>query len=306
MTNRLPRSTLIAALALALAAAAETPPAPNHGDDTIVAERGGVTLSAGDLRAALAAQTPDTRARLASDPATLANFIQSILITRVLLNQAEAAKWDQKPLVRAAIERAHDDLVVNSYLADQVKPVASYPSEADIKAAYQANLGKMMQPRRYHLEQIMITVPAGATPAADAAARRQAASLRAEAMRPKADFAALAASDSTDRSVAAAKGDMGWVPEDQLLPPIKSAVAGLPVGGISPPVETAGGWHVLKLVDTQAAGPATLAQVHAQLAQALRQQKTKQAEQNYLTKLVKQQPIQYNAIAIGAVLGNGS
>ena len=301
MTTRLSRSILIAGMVLSIAAAAPAARA----DDAVVAQRGSVTLTASQLRAALANQSPDIRHKLASDPGSLANFVQSILIGRVLLNQATAEKWDQTPEVKAAIERAHDTLVVESYLANQAKPPAGYPSEDEIKTAYQQNLQKLMQPRRYHLQQLMILVPAGASKATDAAARKQAAELRAKAIKPNIDFAAIAG-QSTDKAVANAGGDMGWVNEDQLIPAIKSAVAGLPVGGISQPVETNGGWHVLKLLDTMPAGPAPFAQVHDQLAQALRQQKAQQGEQAYLAKMVKIQPVQFNSSAISAVVGNGS
>jgi peptidylprolyl isomerase len=208
--------------------------------------------------------------------------------------------------VQAALTRAHDSVIVDSYLADQTKPADGYPSEDDIKAAYQQDQGRLMQPRRYHLIQILIAVPAGADADTDAAARNQTKALRAQALQPGADFAALAATASTDKAVAAARGDMGWVPEDQLLPQVKSAVAGLAVGGISEPVRTAGGWHLLELAGTTPAGPASFAEVHDQLAQLLRQQRAQQNARAYLAKMMKEQPIQLNAIAIGAVLGSGS
>jgi peptidylprolyl isomerase len=290
------RSLLIAILALSLGAAAA--------DDVVVARRGDVTLTASELRAAIASQSAETRAKLAADPASLGNFVQSALISRTLLAQAEAAKWDQTPAVQPQLARAHDTLVVDTYLADQIKVPASYPTDSDIKVAYQQNLSKLMQPRRYHLQQIMIGVLSSAGKAAEAAAFKKAAALRAQAVRPNADFGALAAANSTDKTVAAAKGDMGWVAEDQLLPAIKVVVAGLAVNGVSEPVQTDGGWHVLKLIDTTVAGPASLAQVHDQLVQALRQQRAQMAAQAYINNLLKAQPIQVNAIALAAVLGS--
>jgi len=291
------------ALALGAAAADDIVGAPSGGD-VVVARRGGVTLTASQLKSALASEPADARAKLASDPASLAGFVQSVLLGRVLLSQAEAAKWDRTPAVQAALARAHDTLVIDSYLADKVKPAAGYPSEADIAAAYQQNISKLMQPRRYHLLQILVALPANPTPSDDSAARAKAEALREQATKPTSDFAKLAAGASNEKAVIAAKGDMGWVPEDKLLPAIKSAVAGLAVGGISQPVRTDAGWHVLQLAGTKAAGPASLAEVHDQLAQVLQQQKARQDAQAYLDDLLKQQPVELNTIAIGSVLGS--
>jgi len=50
-------------------------------------------------------------------------------------------------------------------------------------------------------------------------------------------------------STAASGGDMGWVTADQLTPELAKAVRALEPGGISKPLRTAGGYHILKLKD---------------------------------------------------------
>lgn len=287
MILRILSPLLVASLAVSLATAAA---------DDVVAQRGNVTLTASQLKAALSTQSDAVRAKLAADPNSLNSFVQNLLIARVVLTQAEAAKWDQTPAVAAALQRDHDTLVVESYLANQGKPPANYPSEDQIKAAYQQNLSQLMQPRRYQLEQVLIAVPANAAPADVAAARGTALTLRAQAVSAKTDLQALAGTNSTET---------GWITEDRLAPNVKNAVAGLPVGGISPPLRTSGGWVLLKLIATTPAGPLTFAQAHDLLAQALRNKADQQGAQAYLNNLAKAQPIQLNAIAIGSVVGVG-
>lgn len=279
------RILMIASLALSLGTAAA---------DDVVAQRGNVTLTASQLKAALAQQSDAERAKLAADPSSLNNFVQNVLIGRVLLSQAEAAKWDQTPAVQAALVRDHDTIVVESYLANEAKLPANFPSEDQIKAAYQQNLTALMRPRRFQLQQVLIAVPAGASQAAVATARAQATKLRAQALAAKADLQTLAGGNTTGT---------GWITEDNLPAAVKGSVEGLPVGGVSQPLRTTGGWLVLKLVGTVPAGPLPLAQAHDLLAQALRNKAQQQAAQAYLDKLAKDQPIQLNAIAISAVAG---
>ena len=283
MILRILRPLLIASLAVSFGAAAA---------DDVVAQRGNVSLTASQLKAALAVQTDAVRAKLAADPTSLDNFVQNLLMARVVLAQAEAVKWDQTPAVQAALQRAHDTLVIESYLADQGKPPADYPSEDQIKAAYQQNLSQLMQPRRYRLEQVLIALPGDADAAAVAAARAKAVALRAQAVGSNTDL------EAQDGSYSA---EAGWINETNLPPTVKSAVASLPIGGISAPLRTNGGWLLLKLLDTVPAGPLTFAQAHDLIAQALRSKAQQQGAQAYLTKLTKDQPIQLNAIAIGTV-----
>jgi parvulin-like peptidyl-prolyl isomerase len=40
-------------------------------------------------------------------------------------------------------------------------------------------------------------------------------------------------------------GDLGWLREDQLIPAVRTAAAGLQEGAVSEPVRAPDGWHVL-------------------------------------------------------------
>ena len=283
------RSLLAALLLLPLAARAA--------DSDVVASRGDVRITAGALQAALQAAPPATRAQIAADPTALANFVQGLVIDQVVLAAAQSEHWDQRPEVQQQLQRLHDTVLVNSYLANRAAPDAAFPTEAQIAAAYAD-----YQAKHYHLIQIMISEPANADPAADAAARKQAEAARAAALKPKADFAQIAQERSNDPAIAHQKGDMGWVPENQLLPSIKSAVLGLSVGAISAPVHTEGGWHVIKLVAISPGGKASLAALHDQIAQSLRQARAEMAARDYIAHLIKDQPVALNGAAITAAM----
>jgi hypothetical protein len=288
------RSLMIAGLIFSLGTAAAA-------DDMVVAQRGNVSLTASQLKSALDREAPATRAQIIGDPKILANFEQSLVINRVVLQEALAAKWDQSSTVQNALANLRDTIVVNTYLSDAVGADPNFPNDDQIKAAYSE-----YQSRRYHLQQIMIAEPAAADKATDTAARRKADEAHAQATKSKANFQTLAAADSTDKDIVAAKGEMGWVPESQLLPSIKNALADMKPGAVSAPTRTDSGWHVLKLVEVQPGGKASLAQVRDQLVLALRQMHARQVAQAYIAKLVKDQPIRLNGAAIGTVVGSGS
>ena len=88
-------------------------------------------------------------------------------------------------------------------------------------------------------------------PALDGQVRSFAAEL-ADDIRGGSSFSAVAAQFS-DGAGASVGGDMGWVLGEQLDPAILEAVETLQVGGVSDPVRTAGGYHLVLLRDSREA-----------------------------------------------------
>jgi len=172
----------------------------------------------------------------------------------------------------------------------------NFPSSAEIAAAYEANKTRFMVPKQYHVAQIAILVPIGAAKEVDEEARRKAQALRAQVLKPKADFGEVAKKESQDKGSADHGGDMGWLREDQLTPSVRDAVANLPENGITDPVRSPDSWHVVKLLGVKPAGPAPLDQVQDQIVQALRQNRTQQMARTYVEDLLRKEPIQLNEI----------
>jgi peptidylprolyl isomerase len=172
----------------------------------------------------------------------------------------------------------------------------NFPTEAEIAAAYQANKARFAVPKQYHVAQIAILVPPGSPKDVDEAARHKAHALRQEALKPKADFAALAKKESQDHNSAEHGGDMGWVREDALVQPVREAVASLPENAITEPVRSNEAWHLVKLLGTKPAGVLPLDQVRENLIQALRQNRTQQLARAYVEDMVRKEPIQLNEI----------
>ncbi len=246
-------------------------------DSPVVARQGSETLTEADVATMLGEIDPATRARVVATPGGIENLVRSRLATDALLAEANAKRWADRPEIAHQIAAARDGVVAKTYLAAVSQPAAGFPTEAAISAAYDANKGQFVQPRQYEVSQVEI-------PGADDPVTRR----RAQAT-------------ARNFPVAGAK-DLGWLPENRLVPAIKDAVGGLPVGGTAA-VHLADGWHVLKLVATRPAATLALAQVHDQIADALRRQKAEENARNYLSALEGRQHAQINEIALSAALG---
>ena len=133
-----------------------------------------------------------------------------------------------------------------------------------------------------------------------AAARKQALDLVKRAQAPKADFAALARSHSQDASTRAQGGDIGYVPLAQLTPEMRPVIEQLKAGEVAAPVQSAAGFHILKLVDLRAASVAPYEQVKDELRAALRTQRQELAARAYLEGLLNAGTVSIDGAALNA------
>lgn len=269
--------------------------------DEVIARVGGVDVTATEVRALLDGLSPQQREALSKDPAALGRLLRQLLAGRLLLAEAEAQKWDRRPEVAAAIERARQSVIVESYLKTKAVAPAGYPSEAEVASAYDANRTSFLVPRQYRLAQIFIALPKGADKAAEAAAQKKLAAVQA-ALKPKgADFLALAKQFSDEEGAGA---DPAFAVETAIRPEIRERIAGLDEGGVTDPLRLDDGWHLVKLIETRAAYTRPLDEVRPQLVEALRREKAQAEAQAYMAGLLQANPAAINEIALSRLLAD--
>jgi peptidyl-prolyl cis-trans isomerase SurA len=106
-------------------------------------------------------------------------------------------------------------------------------------------------------------------------AQQRLADMRAQIERGSSNFEALARQYSEDGS-AAQGGDLGWVNPGALVPEFEEAMNRLSIGGLSQPVTTRFGVHLIEVVDRREAS-LDAKQLREQARMALREQKYEEA-----------------------------
>jgi peptidylprolyl isomerase len=272
-------------------AAAQAAPAS---DDPVVAQRGDVKLTAGAVRDLIRNADPEQRRFLESNPSALLQAVRDRLLKMVLVQQAEAVGWDKRPDVAFRVALARDEAIASTWIGSQVPDDPNFPSDAQLQAAYDANKSKLMLPRQYHVEQIFIPELPGASKQTEDADQHKLVDLKQQLTKQHADFATLARRYSLEKGVADNGGDLGWVREDTLAPPIRAVLQGLAEGTVADPVRSQNGWHLIKLLATKPVSQASLAESRDALVRAMRQERVVEAQRAYLGGLIKQQPIEVN------------
>ena len=116
-------------------------------------------------------------------------------------------------------------------------------------------------------------------------ARRKAKKIHAKAIKPKADFAALAEQFS-DGPSARKGGDIGIFTEDRMVEEFSDKAFSMKVGEVSEPVKTKFGFHIIKVTGAWPAGDLPREALADQITDRLRQRKLHQGRRQLKEELV--------------------
>lgn len=175
------------------------------------------------------------------------------LIGREVLAQEAERTLGTSPALQAQVDFMRQQALINA-LREQFF-LNTRPSEAELREAY-AGLARRAGARELQVRHILVAQEA------------QAQALITQ-IKQGAAFEALARSQSRDTASAAAGGLLDWTPEGAFAPAFAAGLDGLAAGqAAARPVQTAAGWHVLRLEAARPAQPPTFEAVRPRLVDA--------------------------------------
>jgi peptidyl-prolyl cis-trans isomerase SurA len=190
-----------------------------------------------------------------------------------------------------------NNLLIQALIQQEVSHKVQLKPE-EVQKYYEEHKKEFEEPEAVHIGEILIsTEPPMTTTAgpADPAAIKAAEEARLTAglakandllakLRNGADFEETAKKESADPT-ASTGGDLGGFKRGQLGDVFESKVFNMKPGEITDPIRTKQGFVLLKLIEKQDAGVATLKQVEPQIQEALYEQQLHPVMREYLTKL---------------------
>ena len=233
-------------------------------DAPLITDRG-QTVTADEFRRAWQAVPAQERARLLAE-AKGPDLLAPLLRRKLMAAEAERLGLDQEPSTRAKLSEARLN-ILGAALRDRVEAELSLPDFTPLaRERYATRPQELATQGESPVAHLLVRVACEAEREAKLAAIQ---ALKAQ-LDAGADFAALAAAHSEDASAAAGGQLQGWIPLDKLDPDFAAALASVPEGGISAPVKTPYGYHLIRRLGFRPAGIRPFAEVQAQLEQEVR------------------------------------
>lgn len=183
-------------------------------------------------------------------------------------------------------EKLRQEAVIQKYLGTEVFKEVAVTDQA-AREFYDKNQDKMQRPERAHLRHILIKVEPNAAEADKRKAREKAEDLL-ERIQEGEDFAKLAAENSDDPGSKTRGGDLSWMVRGQTVPPFEKAAFALTrPNDLSGVVETQFGYHIIQLVERQAASPVPFEEARPQITQMLQQRQAGERLEAHVENLKK-------------------
>ena len=183
-------------------------------------------------------------------------------------------------------EKLRQEAVIQKYVGTKVFNEVAVTDQA-AREFYDKNQAQMQRPERAHLRHILIRVEPSAAPADKEKARAKAEDLL-KRLKGGEDFAKLAAENSDDPNSKVRGGDLSWISRGQTPPPFEQAAFALTrPNDLSGVVESQFGYHILQLVEREAASTVPFEEARPRITQMLQQRQAGERLQARVADLKK-------------------
>ena len=214
--------------------------------------------------AAIDARMAELRAQFTSEEA----FAQTLALRQMTLETLRAD--------------ARQGMQVDAMLVAELAATPVTPQQ--VTQFYEQNPAEFQQGERVRASHILIGFPQNADAAAKEQARVRAAAVLSEVEAGN-DFAALAKQYSEDPGSGANGGDLGYFERGQMVGPFEEEAFSLAPDQTSDLVESPFGYHIIRVIDKQAARTIPLTEVRPQVQQFLEGQNRESQTQAFIETL---------------------
>ncbi len=220
-------------------------------DDQVVAQNSSTKITRAEFEAELQRIPAEMRAEFVASNKRIGDLILQMLLRKTLADQAKKEKLDADPVNAARVSNEAERVLAQLRVA-QVDAAASAEFEAKhasqvarARELYVADRDRYRTPEEVSASHILFDIKKHSNDEA----RKLAADARARVV-AGADFNVVAKEVSEDPSAQQNSGRLGWFTRERMDAAFSRAAFALKQpGDVSEPVQSAFGWHVIRLDD---------------------------------------------------------
>jgi len=283
----------ILTLMVLLLSSAFTAEASFFGSDALASYKSS-ELEGKDLLPVISLMAKDVQHNLHEDNKKFELFIRKEMVRKYLIDQAHKQGLADHEINSLQMRVSAEHELYRLYVMDKTKIPDAYPKDSVIRQVYDKNRSKLMTPKQVHLRQIFLPVDAKHS------LKHQLNELHYMLHQIKAGkktFAAYAKSHSKHKASAKKGGDLGWVSVTSLIPEFKKELDSMHKNKAHI-VKSSKAVRLVELLGTHPAKAIPFDRVKDNLRVRLRAQKQNESEQQYLSKLLKDNPVSIKDFAL--------
>ncbi len=199
------------------------------------------------------------------------NFLRSLMVERVLVEEAKKQGLPEEESIKQALEEAERSVLVKEFLN---RKSSSNVTDSAVRSEYQRLVAGRKAQNEIRVRHILLH------------SEDEARSVR-EQLTSGAAFDEVAEKFSKDPATAEQGGDLGYMLASDLDKPFADAAFALKKHAISAPVKTQMGWHIIRVDEVRKATIPTFEQSREELRAKLQEQ----SMNSYVEQLLKQAAI---------------
>ena len=241
-------------------------------DDAAVAQNSVTTITRAEFEAELLRIPPEMRAEFVASNKRVGDLLFQMLLRKTLASQAKAAKLDADPVSAARVTNEVERMLAQLRVAEvEEKATAEFEAKrasqiARARELYVADRDRYRAPEEVSASHILFDSKKHSSEEA----RKLAIDARARIV-AGADFNAVAKQLSEDPSAQENAGRLGWfTPERMDAAFSRAAFALKQTGDVSEPVQSAFGWHIIRLDDRRPPRTRTFEEVQDEIVAGLK------------------------------------
>ncbi len=253
---------LLTTISLAFGACQQQIEAPSMEEinaSPIVATVNGDAIYESDIDAELA-RLPVAMLQYRQDPKARKRILQSLIRSRAISQKAKLLGLDKNPIVKQRMQAAQRQILIEAAKSWQLSHMQPIETN-EIQVYYDQHTNEFMIPAQAHARHILVRT------------EKQAWKILKQLRRHRAQFSQLAASKSLDVSNNSRGGNLNWFSRGTMIKAIEDTVFALKKHGLSKPVKTKLGWHIIELLGKRDAMQKSLHDVRAEIISSLQHQR---------------------------------
>jgi peptidyl-prolyl cis-trans isomerase C len=250
-------------------------PAPDAGKDYVILKVGNEDIKNSDVLDVWKGLFPGSSAPdfATFDENIRQNVLRGLVSEKLIYQEAVKAGVDKSDEVKKRLAGLEKQVVMQTYMEQKAKTLVT---DDQLKAAYAKKVADMKGEEEIKARHVLLT-------------SEDEAKKVSEELKKGGDFDKIAKEKSTDKASGANGGDLGWFTKDRMVPEFADAAFKLKKGEISAPVQTAFGWHVIKVEDRR---PVKVPSFD-EMKESLKSDVTNKAVQTYVEGLLKTADVKY-------------